>query len=249
MHQSVRIACTTTNQNIQSILVEKYGFTLDAAEDATQTFLKTFRKCPENPKFVLHDWRLSLWRNSLGENYTDISGDVYHQWLDLRYKYLAPSIEVLSMLKSLRKNYYLAVITNGPSHSQWEKIERLDLAQYFHLILVSGDIKWEKPNENIFLEACLHFGVPAEECIMVGDKLETDILGGIRASLGGTIWMPLTESNRAEHEKSGSEIVPDCVIHDIGQLNNFLSSKVKLRRKSGSDQNSGNLSEAETEKS
>lgn len=74
-----------------------------------------------------------------------------------------------------REDYLLGLITNGPSRAQWQKIERLDLRKYFDCVLVSGDLPWEKPDQNIFLEACKLLGVEARTCIMVGDKLETDI--------------------------------------------------------------------------
>ena len=41
---------------------------------ATENFLISFRKCPENPDFILHDWRRLLWKNSLGENNNKILG-------------------------------------------------------------------------------------------------------------------------------------------------------------------------------
>lgn len=88
---------------------------------------------------------------------------------------LAPS--TVSMLSQLKKKYLLALITNGPSNAQWEKIHKLALTQYFDVILVSSDLPWEKPESEIFQKACDFLNVRAEQCIMVGDKLETDILG------------------------------------------------------------------------
>ena len=81
------------------------------------------------------------------------------------------------MLHQLRKKYLLGLITNGPSNAQWEKVHKLNLQQYFDVILVSGDLPWEKPEAKIFEEACQYLHVNPENCIMVGDKLETDILG------------------------------------------------------------------------
>uniref|UniRef100_A0A7G3AEQ3 Putative conserved secreted protein n=1 Tax=Lutzomyia longipalpis TaxID=7200 RepID=A0A7G3AEQ3_LUTLO len=79
------------------------------------------------------------------------------------------------MLESLKAHFFLALITNGPSAAQWEKVNRLNVAKYFDCILVSGDLPWEKPDARIFHAACNLLGVQAHQCIMVGDKLETDI--------------------------------------------------------------------------
>lgn len=75
-----------------------------------------------------------------------------------------------------REDYLLGLITNGPSRAQWQKIGRLGLRKYFDCVLVSGDLPWEKPDQHIFLEACKLLKVEPRNCIMVGDKLETDIL-------------------------------------------------------------------------
>lgn len=79
------------------------------------------------------------------------------------------------MLVALRSFYILGLITNGPTNAQWEKIEELNLSNYFDCILVSADLPWEKPDKRIFHAACKYLDVESKECIMVGDKLETDI--------------------------------------------------------------------------
>lgn len=81
-----------------------------------------------------------------------VAVEVYTTWLKLRYECLALSADVQALLKKLRRNFTLALITNGTSSSQWEKINLLKLQSYFSCILVSGDLPWEKPNKNIFLQ-------------------------------------------------------------------------------------------------
>lgn len=187
---------------------------------------------PQTPAFTKYQYDLSF--------PFSFAGDVYLEWLHLRYLYLAPSDEVLTLLRNLRNNYYLALITNGPSKSQWEKISRLELADYFHCILVSGDLPWEKPSKKIFLEACLHLRVSPEECIMVGDKLETDILGAVKASLGGSVWIPLSETkgninininnnNNNNNSNNNGLVSPDFTIADVTQLPYLLPANPKSR--------------------
>lgn len=98
------------------------------------------------------------------------------------------------MLEQLREDYFLALISNGPSKAQWEKVEKLKLHAFFDLILISGDLPWEKPNKKIFQKAYNYFGVEAQDCMMIGDKIETDILGGVEAKLGATVWLPLSST-------------------------------------------------------
>lgn len=214
---------------------------------ATQTFLHDFRLCPDQCGMTLDKWRHLLWCRALGEQYEHIAGctpyskcfchyfplvlintglytagDIYTEWLRLRYYCLAIAPDVLSLLYRLRQHYMLGLITNGPSCAQWEKVERLDLRHYFDCILVSGDLPWEKPHQKIFLEACHYLGVQPWQCIMVGDKLETDIQGAIEASLGATVWVPLC----TEHP-SILKPCPDFTLASITDLPCLLPSVPK----------------------
>lgn len=188
---STRKADSLACNKLIEILWEKYAIPLETAQLVCNTFLKSFRKCPARDPMDLDTWRILLWTQALGDQYNKYSEQVYKQWLELRYHYLALSPEIISFLRLLRKTYMLALITNGPSSAQWEKVDRLNLKSFFDIILVSGDFPWEKPNAKIFQEACDYLAIEPHRAIMVGDKLETDILGGIYAKLGATIWTPL----------------------------------------------------------
>lgn len=149
------------------------------ADCCSASYLKAFRKCPENPSMSLNQWRSELWRNALPKKYQHLAYQIYEQWLHYRYHFLQLPSELVQMLRQLRKNYLLAIISNGPSNAQWEKIHNLGLNMgknsLFDFILVSGDCEWEKPDARIFNAACNYLGVAPQNCIMIGDKLETDI--------------------------------------------------------------------------
>lgn len=153
-----------------------YNFSDKEAEECTTKFLKTFRNCPDNPKIPLDTWRNYLWEQALPQHYKSLSQDIYKEWLQLRYFYLAIPCEFQNLLRSFRcAGYVLGLITNGPTSSQWEKVQKLSVGQFFDCILVSSDLPWEKPHPNIFYAACNYLNVKPEECVMVGDKIGTDI--------------------------------------------------------------------------
>lgn len=147
----------------------------------------------------------------------------------LRYKYLVLPPASQEVLVQLRANYLLGLITNGPSNSQWEKIKMLELDSLFDNIIVSGDYVHEKPDAEIFDMACRHLQVQPNQCMMVGDKLETDILGGIQAQLGCTVWIPLYP----EDIQVTREIHPDYIINTLNHLLKLLPKFSKPRVKSG----------------
>lgn len=160
---------------IAEILNVDHDVPKEVAITAAMTYLKTFRRCPENPDIPLDEWRLHLWSEALPDAYKGLARPVYQDWVRLRYKYLKPNADVLSMLRKLRQHYLMALITNGESNSQWEKVHQLNIEKYFDCVLVSGDLPWQKPQPEIFYAACKYLGVPPAQCAMVGDKLETDI--------------------------------------------------------------------------
>jgi N-acylneuraminate-9-phosphatase len=220
---ATRKADKQTCTKLAQLLWEKWAVPLDLAVAASKAYLRAFRKCPENLSMSLDAWRRLLWTQALGDQYNKFAGEVYQLWLQLRYDHLALTADVQNLLHKLRQHYMVGVITNGTSRAQWEKIRRLHLEKYFDVVLVSGDLPWEKPHRKIFHVACEYLGVQPQQCIMVGDKLETDILGGSEANLGGTVWVPLANIEMGEEDPR-----PDYVLENVTDLPNLLPKNPKV---------------------
>ena len=67
----------------------------------------------------------------------------------------------------------------------------------------------------MFQQALARLGSRPEDTVMIGDRLETDILGGQRAGLK-TILVLSGISTEADIEQMG--IHPDWIFRDIGEL-------------------------------
>lgn len=152
---------------------------LSVARKATLAYLKLFRRCPENAAVPFDEWRMHLWSESLPDDYKYLTKVAYDHWLSMRFMYLKPTPETVLMLHRLKKNFMMALITNGYSASQWEKIRNSHIENLFDCILVSGDVRCEKPNPEIFYLACKYLGVEPSQCAIIGDKLESDIQVGV----------------------------------------------------------------------
>ncbi|GBO44333.1 hypothetical protein AVEN_78293-1, partial [Araneus ventricosus] len=124
------------------------------------------------------------------------------------------------LLLELRRHYKLGVVTNGPSSSQWEKIRRIP-ANLFDAIVVSGDIRQRKPRPAIFEEAFRRLDSAAEECAMVGDRLDTDIAGAQSANCGVTVL--LWPDGPFRQEEEGPQ--PDYVIAHLRELLDLLPER------------------------
>lgn len=211
---------------IADILHNEYGLQRELATEVSTTFLTSYRRCPDNPDLPLSQWRTQLWEDALPSGRKHLASELYPRWVEYRTRYLAPSAEIISMLQTLRLQYLLGIVTNGPSASQWEKVDRLALGRYFDCILVSSDLPWAKPDRNIFFAACHYLGVQPEECVMIGDKLETDIQGGLESKLAATIWLPLPKDLRLMHDKSladlDDQVQPDYIVENVLDLPEVL---------------------------
>jgi putative hydrolase of the HAD superfamily len=54
-------------------------------------------------------------------------------------------------------------------------------------LVISSEVGFRKPHRSFFQAACAHLGLPAEEVLSVGDDVENDVRGAIRAGLAGLL--------------------------------------------------------------
>ena len=81
-----------------------------------------------------------------------------------------------------------------------------------------------KPEPVMFQQALARLGTRPEETVMIGDRLETDIEGGLRAGLK-TILVLSGISTEADVEQTG--IQPDWTFQDIGELTQVWRKSVE----------------------
>jgi putative hydrolase of the HAD superfamily len=110
------------------------------------------------------------------------------------------------LLDTLRGSYKLALVTNGASDFQRQKIEHTDMGRRFDAIIVAGDIGSGKPNPDPFLAALRALDVTPAQAVMIGNDQARDIAGaqalGIR-----TIWVQPGDLSQREAVTDLSEIV------------------------------------------
>jgi putative hydrolase of the HAD superfamily len=132
-----------------------------------------------------------------------------------KFGYLKPFPGVVPTLIELRQRFRLGVISNGLAIKQWEKLINLSLHHFFDVVVTSEEVGCEKPSREIFEVAVRRLGVACEECVMVGDRIDTDIAGGKRAGMR-TVW--LRRGKYASAEPRNEEERPDAVIREIVEL-------------------------------
>lgn len=81
------------------------------------------------------------------------------------------------ILKYLKPNYKLHIITNGFIEVQNIKLEKSKLTHYFETVTSSEEVGVKKPNPLVFHTALQKANTSAGKSIMIGDTFEADILG------------------------------------------------------------------------
>ncbi len=107
------------------------------------------------------------------------------------------------LLKHLKNDYTLHIITNGFELVQHHKIKNSGLGTYFDQVFTAEKVGFKKPHPQIFKEALKQTATSATAALMIGDSLEADILGA------------LDNGMQAIHFNSHQEDLHDhCVIVD-----------------------------------
>ena len=111
--------------------------------------------------------------------------------------------DTIEMLDYLAAKYELHLITNGFAEIQDVKIRNSGLEKYFRHIFVSEKVGHQKPDQRIFLYALETAGATAEESLMIGDNMQTDIIGARSVGMDQVFFNPNKNRNR---EKATYEI-------------------------------------------
>lgn len=122
------------------------------------------------------------------------------------------------VLADLAERTRLAMVTNGFSEVQRTRIHRLDLEQYFDVVIISGEVGTSKPGTEIFDIVFDQLGQPAKTTsVMVGDSLTSDIRGGSNYGMD-TCWY--NPNGKPAEDRSG-------ITHEIADLDQLRSLTVR----------------------
>jgi len=130
------------------------------------------------------------------------------------------------MLRTLRGLYRLGLLSNFThAPAAREIIDRVGLAPFFDVLLISGELGYRKPHPLVFRRLIEHLGVEKNQILYVGDDPEPDITGAQRAGLQ-PVW---TTYIRDENLPFAPGIIsrdaeePDLKVPRISTWKNLLS--------------------------
>ncbi|MEU3174742.1 HAD family hydrolase [Streptomyces sp. NPDC007000] len=101
---------------------------------------------------------------------------------------LHPDAHLIGLLHCLAAHVPLAIISNGPTALQREKLTRAGLDGLFHPVLCGLDDGVRKPDPHLYWRACSALNTPPDRCLYIGDDWTNDIVGAHKAGLH-PIWI------------------------------------------------------------
>lgn len=167
-------------------------------------------------KEIVPGYRTAAWTNGLKA--LGIEDEIFGAELGERFvaeRKVAPFLyeDTFAVLDELKGKYQLVLLTNGAPSLQHLKLEITpEIAPYFDHIIISGDFGKGKPDASIFEYVMETTNVTAEDGIMVGDNLMTDILGSSRVGMRN-VWI-----NR-EDKPQNPDVTPT---YEVPSLTAFL---------------------------
>src|SRR5216684_317722 len=142
---------------------------LDGASVSLEAWRLTLRACGCNDESIA---RLA------SRIHLQLGREAHHLFDDVQ--------ELFASLKSARVP--LALITNGASDTQRDKLRVLEMEHWFEVVVISGEVGIAKPDASAFGLAIDKLTVEPENVLHVGDSLTTDVVGAQAAGLTA-VWL------------------------------------------------------------
>ena len=122
----------------------------------------------------------------------------------------------IELLKTLKKDFSIGIISNNLLIEQLEKMKRLGISDYIDFFAISEEVGAAKPDRKIFDVAIERSKFGAEEAVLIGDSWENDIVGALKAGIR-PIW--LNRNGRVSPDSRITEITSlepiENVLHHI----------------------------------
>lgn len=129
------------------------------------------------------------------ENAGELGREIGNKYVERSPKKNAVFPDTYETLAALQKKYPLHIITNGFSEILNIKLEHSQLRPYFDIILSSEEVGRNKPHRSVFEAAMAKANTSPAESVMIGDNLEADIEGGLKAGMHAIWFNPKKEKN------------------------------------------------------
>lgn len=161
------------------------------------------------PEYQFRVWKEAL--EAIGIKDDDFALELAKAFPEHRKKVPFVYADTYTVLEELKAHYELYMLTNGAPSLQRTKLALSPrLERYFTRVFISGDFGIGKPDPSIFTYVLERIGITTDDAIMVGDNLNTDILGANRVGMRN-VWI-----NR--YGRKVADVLPSYEIENLTEL-------------------------------
>ena len=122
--------------------------------------------------------------------------------------YSTPIPGTIDMLATLKARYRLGLLSNlTHAPAALRIIDKLGMAPFFDVVLVSGQLGYRKPHPRVFLALLEQLGTPKEYTAFVGDNLDADVRGAQQVGIQ-PIWMNYVQAQKALEAQEITDPLP-----------------------------------------
>ena len=127
---------------------------------------------------------------------------------------VAGAHELMDYLR--QQGYRMHMCSNGFHEVQYKKLAACGLTDYFDTIILSEDAGFNKPSPQYFDYAFSQSGANKETTLMIGDNLQTDILGALNSGIDAMLF------NRWEVDVDEAPQSPTYVVASLQEIMKIL---------------------------
>ncbi|WP_230200203.1 HAD family hydrolase [Bacillus niameyensis] len=157
-------------------------------------------------KAIIFDWGDTLMRD-----FPQFKGAMAHWERVEEIPKVKETLEILS-------GKYVCCVASNAGDSDTElmalALNRVGIKKYFHHLFTSRELKAAKPNPDFFKKVVENLNFKPEECMMVGNDYEKDIVPAKAVGIHTVLF--------AEEGRDAVFANADYVIHSIDQLHNVI---------------------------
>jgi HAD superfamily hydrolase (TIGR01509 family) len=87
------------------------------------------------------------------------------------YQFMKPSEEITCLFEELkRQDLKICVATNSVANTVYSVLVKMNILQFVDKVISNEDVKYPKPNPEIYFKAISHFGLIPKECLVLEDS-------------------------------------------------------------------------------
>lgn len=165
------------NKTFEYLNIEYDEDVVDKLKEAVDNYEKEYSIFDKTSMKVLFEKYLEL---ELPDNFVDT-------WIHYLKECYPKEIdkELIETLEYLSNKYELVILTNWFTESQEGRLKNAGLLKYFKEV-IGTDKVLNKPNKEAYLKASYPYNI--DECIMIGDSINTDINGAINVGMDAILF-------------------------------------------------------------